>query len=127
MSLRNLQIQKGKTSQPYSPTVSGETDGTAVIIGVGFLSISGDIVTCQAAFTTTPSVANALMTFELSLPFPINVQNAEDILGVAGNSAGQEYGGSVIGSTGNNTAVVGTTHDAGGEVTTVQFSYRVIV
>ncbi len=127
MSLRNRQPGKGKTTLAYVPTVSAETGLVSATLLNGFFSIAGDLVTCFAAFDTDTTALGGEFSFELSLPFAIDVTAASEIIGTAGNDQGIAYGGMVIGSVANNTALVVSSHDAiASATTTVSFAYRVV-
>ena len=125
MALRNLQPAKGKTVASFEPVTSNLTNLDTLTFLNGFFSVAGNLVTVTAAFTTNPTSAVALFSFEMSLPFGIDVTAVADIIGVAGNGNGPEFGGSVIGSIANDTALATSMHEEADAITTISFSYVV--
>ena len=121
MALTKLSRQK--LSGDWVPTVSGLTNLDSVTLTSGHFVVVGNVVMCFGTFATdqtTPAAA----TFQLSLPFPLDIQAADEIVGTAGGGV-VGFGGSVQGNVANDTALVTfDTGSAAAQVTTVVFAYR---
>ena len=121
MSLRNLSA--AKRGGNYTPTLTGVTNIDTVTLNGAFYQISGNVVTVYL-HCAIDATAAAAWEFRCSLPFAIDVQATQDIIGGGSVSGSGGFGAAVQGDPTNNEAAIDGQHDASELDGVFIFSYR---
>ena len=124
MSIRNL--PEYRKSGAYLPTISNVSTTGVFTVNDGCFIVVGDVVTCWVSMQLQADITTKY-TFELNLPFEIDVLAVSDVMGIVTNvNATGENTGGISASIANDTAVgdmtSGTTADRN---CVASFAYRV--